>query len=84
MDVAKASDQIDALIEKRAAGGGKANAVEELWKASARRHHEKLTRQRRAEWYAYHLDQAERLRRTMTVLVEAHEKAATLLEEGEA
>ena len=42
MDLARASDQIDQLIEKRAAGREEATAAEMAWKASVRRHHEKL------------------------------------------
>ena len=38
MDVARASDQIDALIEKRARQTGEANAEEEAWKTSVRKH----------------------------------------------
>jgi hypothetical protein len=52
VDVARAGDQPDALIEKRARGRVEANAAEMAWKASTRRHHEKLRRARRAEWFA--------------------------------
>lgn len=77
---------MDRLIERAASGSGPryaANEREAMWKESERRHREKVRRENRAAWYAYHLDQAERLRRTMTALVEAHEaKAAALLEPG--
>ena len=53
MDVARASDQIDALIAKRVGQESAANAEEELWQESARKHDEKLRRRHRAEWYAY-------------------------------
>ena len=83
MDLARASDQIDALIDKRALQHEETNLEEMAWKASVRKHNEKLRRQRRAEWYAYHVDQAERLRRTMTALVERHEaRALELLKDG--
>ncbi len=62
MDVARASDQIDALIEKRAAGREEATAAEMLWKESVRRHHEKLRRQLRAEWFVYFSTLADSLR----------------------
>ncbi len=53
MDVARASDQIDALIDKRAAARTGANFEEMAWKESVRRHNAKLRRQHRAEWHAY-------------------------------
>ncbi len=78
MDVEAASAGIDALIERRA----KQAAVEDLWEVSVRKDKERRDRWLRAEWYAYHVDQAERLRRTMTALVEDHEaKARKLMEE---
>jgi hypothetical protein len=83
VDVEQASASIDALIDKRAAGREKATVEEMAWKASVRRHHEKLRRRLKAEWYAYHVDQAERLRRTMTALVERHEAEALKLIEDE-
>ena len=43
--------------------------------------HDPARKEIRAEWYAYHLDQAERLRRTMEPLIALHEaRAAKLLE----
>ena len=69
MDVGSAEAQLDALVERRA----KQADFEDLWEASVRKDKERKLRQRRAEWYAYHVDQAERLRRTMTALVERHE-----------
>ncbi len=64
MDVARAGEQIDALIDKRAAGRERATAAEMAWKASVRRHHEKLHRQRRGEWYCYFAALADSLRRS--------------------
>ena len=64
MDLARASDQIDALIDKRAAGREEATAAEEAWKASVRRHHEKLRRQRQGELYCYFAALADSLRRS--------------------
>ena len=62
MDVARASDQIDQLIEKRAAGREEATAAEMLWKASVRRHNAKLRRRHRADWYCYFAALADSLR----------------------
>ena len=53
VDVARASDQIDALIDKRAAGREETTVAEEAWKSSVRRHNAKLRRQHRAEWFVY-------------------------------
>ena len=44
MDVAKAGDQLDALIDKRAAARTAATFEEESWKASVRRYNAKLGR----------------------------------------
>lgn len=55
---------------------------EELWEASARRDRERRRRELDAERYRYHADQAERLRRAMTDLVEHHERQARRLLEG--
>jgi hypothetical protein len=51
--------------------------------ASERKHQEKLRAANREIWLDFHRGQAERLRRTMTALVEKHERAAAqLLEES--
>ncbi len=39
MDVSTASDQIDALIERRSRERKDANAIADMWKASVERHH---------------------------------------------
>ena len=78
MDVAKASDQIDALIDKRAAARAGANLEEESWKASVRRHNAKLRRQHRAEWFAYYSNLSYSLRRSAD---EFAARAEALLEE---
>ncbi len=54
MDVARASDQIDALIERRATQRDKANAVENLWAMSEKRHRARLREERLRERLAYH------------------------------
>ena len=79
MDVARASDQIDQLIEKRAAGREEATAAEMLWKASVRRHHEKLRRQHRAAWFAHFSALADSLRRSAD---HYERRALELLEDG--
>ncbi len=71
---------MNALIERRAREASKAQALEDLWKASERRHHERLRRERRAEWYCYWSALADSLRRSAD---EFEAKAEALLEGGE-
>ncbi len=76
---------LDRLISRRASEDRSPDPdeQEELWKASARRHHEGIRRRNRALWYGWHLDQAERHRRTLEGLIARHEaEAERLLEEG--
>ncbi len=54
MDVVRASDQIDALIERRAAQRGKANAEADLWAMSERRHRAQLREAALRQRLAYH------------------------------
>ena len=56
---------------------------EAMWEASAAMDRERRRRDLDAQRYRYHAGQAERLRRTMTDIVEHHEKAAEKLLEGE-
>ena len=78
MDVARASDQIDALIDKRAAARRGANFEEMAWKESARRHNARLRRQHRAEWFRYWSALASSLRASAD---EFDRRAEALLEE---
>jgi hypothetical protein len=55
--------------------------VEEAWMESERRHREKRKRENRAAWYSWHLDQAERHRRTLKDLIRHHETQAARLRE---
>jgi hypothetical protein len=80
MDVVRASDQIDTLIEKRAKANSQANVEEMAWKASVRKHHAKLRRQHKAEWYCYFCGLADSMRRSAQ---EFDRKAEALLEEPE-
>ncbi len=78
MDVERASDQLDVLIERRAQERSKANELAAAWEASARRHREKLRRQRRAEWICYWSALADSLRQSAA---EFERKAEMLLED---
>jgi len=55
---------------------------DELWELSAARDRELKRQELDAERYRWHAGQAERLRETMTELVEHHERAAEQLLEG--
>ncbi len=77
MNVERASDQLDALIERRSRERSKANELAELWRASERRHQEKLRRQHRAEWFCYFSALADSLRQSAA---EFERKAAKLIE----
>ncbi len=75
--------ELDAFIERRSRRDPTPDELEPSYAESVRRYHSRRRKEIRAEWYAYHADQAERLRRSMTVLVAFHEaKAQQLLEEG--
>ncbi len=76
--------ELDAMIERRALkASGEQRTIEELWRESCRAAGARECRETRARWYAWHMDQADRLRRTMTLLISRHEaKAAALLEGG--
>ncbi len=75
--------EIDAFIERRALrANGEQQRVEDLFEETTRRYREKRREEHRLAWYCYHLDTAERLRRTMEALISKHEAAAAkLLEE---
>jgi len=66
--------------QRRQAEGGR--RIEEAWMESERRHNEKRERENRAAWYGWHLDQAERHRRTLEGLIKHHETQAERLCEG--
>jgi len=76
--------ELDRLISRRASQDRRPDPdeQEDLWADSVRRHHERRRRAVRAQWYGWHLDQAERHRRTLEELVVHHEaQAARLCEE---
>lgn len=81
IEAAEAS--IDKFIASRSASKDKANLLAEAWAASERSHREKLRAANRELWLDFHLGQAARLRRTLEVLIEKHERAAARLLEGE-
>jgi hypothetical protein len=75
--------ELDRMIEKRSRKGETYPVErEDLWVESVRRYHERERRQIRAEWYGWHLDQAERHRRTLAALIAHHESEAQKLFES--
>ena len=78
MDVAKAGDQIDRLIEKRAGERDAANELAEMYEASARRHRERKRRENGAAWYSHFSALASSLRRSAE---EYERRAERLLED---
>ena len=77
MDVARASDQIVALIEKRAGERNAANELRAMYAESARRHREKRRRENGAAWYSHFSALADSLRRSAE---EYERRAERLLE----
>ncbi len=76
-----AEKQIDAFINSRSKAKDKANSEADLWRISEIKHREKRREEHRLAWYCFHLNQAERLRRTMEALISKHEAAAAKLQE---
>jgi hypothetical protein len=81
-----AEAQINAFIERRSRNGETdPDEQEELWRESVARFNEREQQQIRAQWYGWHMDQAERHRRTLEALVSHHHgEAKKLLEDNEA
>ncbi len=82
MDVARASDQIDALIDRRAGQNAAENEREELWQASVRRHHNKLRTERLLQRLDYHRSQLEAHTATFERLIRRHKSGLRLVEEA--
>jgi hypothetical protein len=53
--------------------------IEKAWMKSERRYEDQRRREIRAAWYGWHLDQAERHRRTLEGLIAHHEAEAERL-----
>ena len=77
-----ADAEIDRFIQRRSVALKRENQQrreQEAWEESTRIHDEKHRQQVRAEWHLFHLDQAERHRRTLQQLIEHHESRAQQL-----
>ena len=75
----EATDQIDALIGKRARMQEQSRAEEMAWKESVRLHHARLSEGRRAAWREFH----EHMQRLHEALAEEHRARAEGLHRGE-
>lgn len=76
--------ELTTLIERRSRREPDPDESDPGYVESVRRYNAKRRRENAARWYAYHADQAERLRRTMEPLIAFHEARAAALLEGEA
>ena len=75
--------ELDAFIARRDKQRRRTEDVEEAWMESERGYEEQRRRENRAAWYGWHLDQAERHRRTLEDLITHHEtRAERLCEEA--
>ena len=50
----RAEAELDRFIDRRAREAGDANAIEELWAESVRRHHARRREENRIAWVAFH------------------------------
>jgi hypothetical protein len=73
--------ELDRLIEKRSRRDPTLDVLEPSYAASVRRYHSRRRKEIAAQWYGYHLDQAERLERTAARLAASHRDAARKLME---
>ena len=78
MDLVRASDELDRLIERRAGEGSAANGLSEMYAESVRKHRARIRREHRALWFAYYSNLAASLK-TSADWYEA--RAAELLDE---
>ena len=79
MDVARASDQIDLLIERRVGERTNADELEEMYRESVRRHREKIRQANRAAWHTFYAGLAHNHRE---IAARNEAKAAALLDDA--
>ncbi len=77
-----AEASIDAFIERRAEHNEKANAEEMMWKASVRKHHDRLRQERLRDRLAYHEEQLVRHTKTFEELMRRHRVGLRSCEEA--
>ncbi|PLS86154.1 MAG: hypothetical protein CYG60_08750 [Actinobacteria bacterium] len=77
-----ASAQIDAFIERRARHNDKANLEEMAWKASTRKHNDKLRTERLWDRLGYHRAMLEAHTKSFEELMRRHRVGLRLCEEA--
>jgi hypothetical protein len=77
-----AESQLNAFIDRRAKASAAENAREELWKASVRRHHNRLQEARLWERLAYHQAMLDAHTRSFEELLRRHRVGLRLCEEA--
>ncbi len=80
--VEAAEASIDVFIERRAKQNEKVNAEEMMWKASVRKHHDKLRTERLHERLGWHRAQLERHTATFEALLRRHRVGLRACEEA--
>jgi hypothetical protein len=76
-----AESEIDSFITKRATQRDKANAEEMMWKASVKKHNDKLRTERLWDRLDYHRSQLEAHTATFERLIRRHKSGLRLVEE---
>ncbi|MDP9480010.1 MAG: hypothetical protein M3R38_30825 [Actinomycetota bacterium] len=77
-----AESQLNAFVERRAKGNAAENAREEMWRASVRRHHDKLRTERLLQRLDYHRMMLESHTRNFEELMRRHRVGLRLCEEA--
>ncbi len=77
-----AESQLNAFVERRARGNAAENEREELWRASVRRHHDKLRTERLRDRLAYHSAMIESHSKNFEELLRRHRVGLRLCEEA--
>ncbi len=73
---------LNRFIERRARHNNEANTAEMMWKASARKHHDKLRTERLLQRLDYHRSQLEAHTATFERLIRRHKSGLRLVEEA--
>jgi len=71
--------ELNRLIEKRSSRKTDPDERDELWKESVRAHTARRREEMRADWHGWHLEQADRHRRTLEDLITHHQTQAEKL-----
>ena len=81
-NIEKVEAELSAFIDRRARGNDAENAREELWRASVRRYHARVDRERLLERLGWHRAQLERHTATFEELMRRHRVGLRLCEEA--